>query len=149
MCEGDALYACDGDWWVHNDGLPDLAIEKWTQDEKSAKEYCLHHVRGEHNAGFGFRDCIHLGGNSGFQAINLAILFGANQIALLGFDMHMNTGKRHFFGDHEGKMNKDSPYHQWIQNFEYAARHLNGVKITNSTVGSALTCFPFVALEGL
>jgi hypothetical protein len=150
MCEqAHALYACDGQWWEHNNGLPDLHIEKWTQDAQAAKQYGLNIIASEAGDTFSRKNYIHQGGNSGFQAVNLAILFGAKEIALLGYDMQITDNKRHFFGEHEGKMNKPSPYHKWVKSFENAAKHLHDVHIVNCTRKTALTCFEMKNIEDL
>jgi uncharacterized Rossmann fold enzyme len=123
--------------------------EKWTQDEQAAAKYGLKVIHGEHKSGFGWNNYIHFGGNSGFQAVNLAILFGAKEIALLGFDMQITNNKRHFFGDHEGKMNKPSPYTQWIKHFEEAAKDMRDVKIVNCSRQTSLSCFDRKNIEDL
>ena len=92
------LYACDSEWWDVHGGCPDFAGEKWSShsvdagghnDKREvAKKYGLKLVEGRDRDGFSFDPaCIHYGSNSGFQAVNLAILFGAKRIVLVGFDM--------------------------------------------------------------
>lgn len=129
--------------------MPDLDIEKWTQDAQAAKQYGLNIIASENGDGFSRKNYIHQGGNSGFQAVNLAILFGAKEIALLGYDMQITDNKRHFFGDHEGKMNKPSPYEKWVVAFENAAKYLHDVHIVNCTRKTALTCFEMKNIEDL
>lgn len=86
---------------------------------------------------------IHEGGNSGYQAINLAYHAGAAHIVLLGFDMKTN-GKRHWFGDHPTPaLNVSSPYDVWIPKFGPLAADLaaDGVAVTNCCTDSALGAF--------
>ena len=76
-------------------------IKQIREEEKAqAKEkYNLNWVRGSSQRGLG-HDRVHFGGNSGFQAINLAFLWGATRIILLGFDCKAVAGKDHWFGQH-------------------------------------------------
>lgn len=93
---------------------------------------------------------IHQGSNSGYQALNLAVLFGAIRILLIGFDMKLSeTGRRHWFGNHPGKMNKASHYDQFIRAFYTTTADLKraGVEVLNCTPGSALDAFPIAKLE--
>ena len=145
------LYACDAKWWDVHEGCPEFAGEKWsshgdTNDKlETAEKYGLKLVEGHHADTFG-TGRVHYGSNSGFQAINLAILFGARRIILAGFDMHNRSG-RHFFGDHPKGLLNNNRYENFVPAFEYAAKHLpEGIEIVNATPGSAITCFPMVDL---
>lgn len=86
------------------------------------------------------REWIHYGvnggGNSGFQAINLAYHLGARTVLLLGFDMH----GRHFFGDHPEGLHNGSPFDQFIRSFE--SIKVPDLDIINCTKSTALHCFP-------
>lgn len=86
--------------------------------------------------------------NSGYQAINLALRFGARLILLLGFDMKCaNDRKSHFFGQHK-RYERAHPYGAWRCNFKGLALRMAeaGVVVFNCTPGSALTCFPRMEL---
>jgi hypothetical protein len=113
-----------------------------------AAKYALTLVRGYTAEGFSYdQRQIHYGQNSGFQAINLAILFGARRIVLVGFDMRNIGNKRHFFGDHPKELRNTDPS-GFVRNFDRAARNLPvDVHIINATPDSALKCFPSVALD--
>jgi|2_EtaG_2_1085320.scaffolds.fasta_scaffold61668_3 hypothetical protein len=83
---------------------------------------------------------IEIGDNSGFAAIRLAERLGATQIYLLGFDMGFKKGgPRHFFGDHKGKLDRDSPYEKMKQTM---ATTVWEAEIINCTDGGYLECFP-------
>lgn len=152
----EAMYSCDARWWRVHKGCPDFKGEKWTsyhhgrRDQlDAAKQYGLRVVLGEHKDGFSVKPkSIHYGKNSGYQAVNLAILFGATRILLLGFDMRESGGKRHFFGEHPKALNRNSNYKSWVTVFGYAADLLpSHIRIINCTPGSALKCFPRMDLE--
>jgi len=151
----EALYAGDADWWEVHAGCPDFAGEKWSAhdargNEKTAvaERYGLHLVAGADREGFSTDPArIHYGGNSGFQAINLAMLFGATVIRLVGFDMR-TTEPRHFFGNHPAPLHNVSKYEHFMGAFRAAARRLPaGVRIINCTPGSGLTCFEMGTLD--
>lgn len=94
------------------------------------------------------------GGNSGFQALNLAAVLGCRRIVLVGYDMHLEDGP-HWHGRHDGPLNNPLPgkVSQWIQRLDGAAVELRerGIEVINASLNSALTGFrkaPFaVALE--
>lgn len=94
---------------------------------------------------------IHWGGNSGYQAINLAYLWGARRVVLLGYDMQKTDGKSHWFGDHPKGLNGNSPYPTWIQKFDRLAADLKseGVEVINATRETALRCFQRANLEDI
>lgn len=165
----DVLYACDHDWWNHHiAAVREWRIgECWTQDRKAAELHGLMHVPGwvdfaKAALGIDKPDgerrweistdarYIGFGGNSGFQAMNLAVHFGAARIVLLGFDMgRAPDGKRHFFGDHPKPLDRDSPYAQFVAAFDRAAPVLAawGIDVVNASRRTALTCFPRLSLE--
>lgn len=153
----DVLYGCDERWWDHHEGVPEFAGEKWSSqghadsavtgvvDDKleCADRWGLNLVRARNGDGFSLdARWIHYGDNSGFQAINLAILMGATTIALVGFNMQRVRGRWHFFGDHpEGWSQGDLK--SWCYRFDKAAELLpEWIRVYNCTAESALTCFP-------
>lgn len=152
----DVLFGCDASWWRVHKGCPCFAGEKWSShgspshnDKRTvADEYGVHLVQGVGRDGFSTDPArVHYGSNSGFQAVNLAILFGARRIVLVGFDMRLVGGKRHFFGDHPRPLKNRNDYRAFVRAFEKAARTVPaGVEILNATPGSAMKCFPMVDL---
>lgn len=87
---------------------------------------------------------MHFGGSSGYQAINLAYLWGATRIVLLGFDCKPVDGKDHWFGQHPSGLTQIQPYSLWLENYVDLARDLKaeGVEVINCSPDSALRCFP-------
>lgn len=150
----DALYACNPSWWrVHRD-CNGFAGEKWSTHEDgaihlndktdAARAWGVKLVGGRDGQGFSLDPgVIHYGSNSGFQAINLAILKGCTRIVLIGFDMRRVDGRSHFFGEHPDDLRRDTDYSAFIRPFELAAKALPPhIEILNATPGSALKCFP-------
>jgi hypothetical protein len=150
----DVLYACDQAWWDLHKGCPNFEGEKWTTSRNGKVmphvEYGLRFVNGQYADGFSLDPkLIHYGKSSGFQAINLAILFGASQIILVGFDMHIRRG-RHFFGNHPRPLNNQANFEEWVSIFDNAARALpDSIQILNATPGSALKGFKMVDLASV
>jgi hypothetical protein len=91
------------------------------------------------------------GGNSGFQALNLAVQFGARRVLLVGFDMTDHFGV-HWYGRASGN-GRSNPaewnFKRWRAAFAIASVQLKtaGVQVLNASDLSVLTCFPKVTLE--
>lgn len=95
-------------------------------------------------------ETLHTGGNSGYQAINLAVLLGAARILLLGYDMKTGpNGEKHWHPDHAGRNPGESQFSGWRAAFPTMLPDLAraGVAVINCTPGSALTCFPQARIE--
>lgn len=90
------------------------------------------------------------GGNSGFQAVNLAAACKARRIVLTGFDMSLDGGS-HWHGDHLGLLG--NPDARMLKNcariLDAAAPALKarGVEVLNASGRSALTAFRRVTMK--
>ncbi|QKC99185.1 hypothetical protein EB231_34920 [Mesorhizobium sp. NZP2298] len=143
----DVLYACDYDWWAHNQGRTDFAGLRIGGDVRDGKwgvrpikidmrrDEILVHKFGT----------IGIGGNSGFQALNLAAQFGCRNIILVGYDMHDRAGI-HWHGKHGGGLNNPSrtSLARWRGVIDGQAPLLErmGVRVINASPDSALTAYP-------
>lgn len=153
----DALYGCDDRWWNHHQDCAGFRQEKWSTHGDGndkleiAAKYGVRLVAGAHGAGFSLDPgAINYGSNSGFQALNLAILKGCVRIVLVGFDMRNVKGQSHFFGDHPKgvKTGGGATYENYAPKFAAAAKLLpKHIRIVNATPDSALTCFPIQELN--
>ena len=151
----DLLYACDDAWWRSDPEALSFPGVKLTQDERTAERHRgrVARVVSQAAPGLSFEDgLIHTGGNSGFQALNVAVQAGANPILLLGFDMGASpTGKKHWHADHPPGLNNpgDINFAYWRTAFESAVPDLEraGVQVWNCTPGSALDCFTKMTLD--
>lgn len=146
----DVHYACDLLW--HKINLPLMPPENrrkcWTQDRNSAERWQLNWIRQAARPGLGTKD-LHVNGNSGFGAINLAYLFGCRRILLLGFDMREVGGKKHWHPDHPKPCVQNMPFKEWLFKSVALARDLKaaGCEVINCTPGSALTVWPMSTIE--
>lgn len=112
---------------------------KVTQDEKAARKFSLKYVRLSYEEPLCDEPgVISSGGNSGYQAVNIAYQLGAKRILLLGYDM----GGKHWM-KRPDQFEKHSPYNQWIYNFNMLAPVIasKGVEVINCSNVSALKCF--------
>lgn len=146
----DMVYGCDAAWWIANQGLPGyrgvrVAWEKTVPVHHPG----IHLVQIEpHNNALGLvrGGRIGSGGNSGFQALNIAVQAGATKIVLVGFDMHDRSGA-HWYGRNNwiGANNPDwTNFGRWRAAFHAAAPVLKrvGVEVVNASPRSDLGCFP-------
>jgi len=126
----DILYACDLRWWdrYHEDAAKRCAGEFWCYDETAAARYGLRPWKPAQT-----------GGNSGYQALRLAVdHFEAERVILLGYDMQGS----HWHGDHKGFPNPtQNNFRQWIGWLRrYAAE--TDAEIINASRETAVDAFP-------
>lgn len=155
----DILYGCDSRWWLWHRGAPDFkgirvglrwdAVKGkvhngWLVDlYPYVRSLASTGVQGLEIAPNGLRT----GGNSGYQAINLAVHMGAKRILLLGYDMKGDGKKNHWFGEHPNKV--IPPYSMMLRNFDSIVEPLEklGIEVINCTSDSALKIFPIKPLQ--
>lgn len=161
----DVIYACDQNWWkrYHMDVAAKARGECWTQDRWAAHKYGLHHVQAYDRPGLSREvGVIHSGGNSGYQALNLAYLFGAREIILVGYDFQRTYGMSHWHGDHplgmgpvpdgngqyivSGSMDSIG---DWVDRMQQMAADLEvaDVRVSNASIETALPWFERVDLR--
>lgn len=127
--------------------MPDFAGLKFTYENAASRQFGLHRVsidRGNHALLVG-SDAVGDGGNSGFQALNLAIKWGASRILLVGFDMTI-AGGEHWHGRHPQGLNNPGQHNvrRWLS-ADWSAPA--GVEIINCNAGSALDAYPKMPFE--
>lgn len=147
----DVLYVCDSVWWKwHYENTKEFRGLRITRSLAAEKRYPdLIWIEGEpHDQGLSKRqDSIVNGRIGGYQAINLAVNFGAKKILLIGYDMRNIGGLSHWFGDHP---NNQRPF--WKNRIEHFKNMLPDLKernitVINCTPGSALDAFPMGELQ--
>ena len=141
MIDVDYLYASDLEWWEHHaDKVKDLDCRKIIGKQGRRPPEFVEEWPAEHSNNLR-REAINFGRHSGFAALHLAILLGAERVLLLGYDMGGNT---HWFGRHEGKLRNTSNYHQWVEVYETCNPP---VPVINCSRRTALTAFPRMTIE--
>jgi hypothetical protein len=149
----DVLYGCDARFWKWH-----AAEAKAFQGLKFSLERDLDNDCGQvmlKNGGiWGLSTdptTIRNGRNSGYQAINLAVLLGMSRIVLLGYDMQAGAnGEAHWHSDHPNNFSPGDPqFRSWRAAFLSMVQPLAdlGVSVVNCTKQTALTMFPCQRLE--
>lgn len=155
----DALYACDAPWWTTYLSLPrergiahlsDWRGERWSASDDARRLYGVNRIKGRWGDGHSKEPgVIHFGGNSGYQAIELAAQFGARRILLLGYDMQLTDGKHHWHGLHPPNMGNGTNFAVWCRRAVEQAAGLQeaGIEVLNCSRQTALTAFRQFKLE--
>lgn len=153
--DADYLYSADQKWWAHHigdvidgfDGALYTQAQGW--DKHDPKHWGLTVWNSKARPGLSREPgLLHKGdrGNSGYQALNLAFLLGAERILLLGFDMANWGGRAHWFGEHPVGLNRCKDYQRYIPGFRTICPEEYGVEIINCTRRTALDAFPVQGL---
>jgi hypothetical protein len=146
----DVLYGCDLAFWKNRNGVPEFGGLKISFERPMPG---VHGITVEPKADrilLTTPGVVGAGGNSGFQAVNLAAQWGVRGILLIGFDMHDRSGV-HWFGRvyAPGRNNPGyDNFRRWIAAFHHSAPLLSskGIDVINSSMTSALNCFPKMTL---
>lgn len=145
------LYASDARWWTQYGGEVERSFtgESWTCAERL--RCVINWVEAVDEAGLSTKPGrIHTGLNSGYQAINLAFMWGAARIILLGYDMQRGpSGESHHHGDHEGGLPNLGTMPEWTRRMVQLGADLRarGVEVVNATRRTAITCFERLPIE--
>lgn len=144
-----AVYGCDLPWWRSVRGLPDynglkLAYDRVACDQFGCRKVDIPDAR-DNALRFDRVGEVGAGGNSGFQALNLAAQFGAARILLIGFDAQVRSGV-HWYGRNTAyKMSNPDAGNcdRWRAAFDAAAPVLEarGVEVVNASPISAIAGF--------
>ena len=143
----DALVAADLPWWNVNQYDIDRicpTIEKWSID-KRIKERGGFHYQAESGTGISTGDLPRRGSSSGFQAIGLAIKWGAKHICLIGFDAKRGAdGRAHYFGDHPKRLSVPQPFELWQREYDSLAEPAEkaGIRIAQCSIDTATKLLP-------
>lgn len=146
----DVVYGCDGPWWRSVQGLMKFPGLKLAYEPTvCGSEYGIQRVeipdKTSNHFLFDKVGVVGAGGNSGFQALNLAAQFGATRIILLGFDGSGETGA-HWYGRNAWSMANNPDqwcYQRWQKAFAVAGPELKtrGIDVINASRNTALKCF--------
>lgn len=86
------------------------------------------------------------GGSSGYQAVNIAALYGARKIILLGYDCKDDNGKVHWFGNHP-QPTCPSVFKEQLKWWRTMPDELGDIRVINCTRDTALDMFPCAELS--
>lgn len=163
--DADVMYFCDSSFWLRKkpkaEALAGYATNgdavkahfrgRYIVSISDIRDPAVKHLRNAGKSGLSLLPdrLFHLT-NSGAQAMNLAVLFGASRIVLLGFDMRTDGDRTHWHEGH-GRPAAEVNHHcakVFLPHFLKLVEPLAaaGVEVLNATPGSALTCWPHVPL---
>lgn len=154
----DLLYAGDRQWWwAHWDSAGAFAGPKvglltaGREPPDFRRPVLLLRSTGPEGLELDPSRGIRTGGNSGHQAVNLAVHLGAKRLVLLGFDMQAVNGRAHWHGDHGNGLGNPRQLHfdRWRSSAAGLAKALKaaGIEAVNCSRATALTSFTRAALE--
>lgn len=147
----DLLYHCDARWWEHYKGVPDFHGCQRISMEATSLPQVKQIIKAPQRAGLCFdQSSIVAGGNSGYQAINLAAHYKPKEMFLLGYDMkHDNKGNYNVRGDHPPEIKGKGKFSSFIARISTLAEPLEhlGISVYNCSLDSDLDCFPRRKLE--
>lgn len=150
----EVLYACDYAWWALHKGVKEFKGLKLSHDLRACNEFGLHRIEiekvGANELLVERPSYVGAGGASGFQALNLAVQFGATGVLMIGMDCTLANGE-HWHGRHPAPMNNpcESNVLRWRKAFDGAAGRLQsiGVDVVNCSPASALLNYPKLGVE--
>jgi hypothetical protein len=145
----EILYAADRSWIAAHDGAPTFKGRKYSIDSRDPTTHPDWIVL-KNTGPLGLEldpTGLRAGLNSGFQALNLAVHFGARRIILLGYDLSPDGMREHWFDDPPDR--QPSPYPQMRDAFESLVEPLKAisVEVINCSRRTALKCFPVGNLQ--
>jgi hypothetical protein len=154
----DVVYGCDAAWWNKRNGLPEFNGLKVSfrgdRFNLPARFPDLHHVEIRSKSDELVLDdpgVLGSGGNSGFQALNLALQFGARRILLVGFDLHDRSGAHWYGRNNWPRANNptEENFRRWRSAFYLAVPKLQGIgaEVLNASLISEMKCFGKTTVE--
>ncbi len=148
--DADLLYAADTAWWTVNNDALDFAGLKVTVGSDNPWPQVLR-LMNTGSEGFDPKESnLRTGGNSGYQALHIAIQGRAERILLCGYDMHVKDGY-HWFGRHKAPLINTHPddFPRRAERFAGLAEAADkrGIEVINCSPGSAIKAFPIKPIE--
>lgn len=136
--------------------MPDFRGLKFTGDSSAARRFLDVHklviVRKQDQLLVDAPGIVGDGGNSGFQAVNLAVQFAPRAIALVGFDCRLDRGV-HWHGRHPpGTGNPlESNMRRWRGALDGVAATFKAlrIRVVNCSAVSTLTAYPKMPLADM
>jgi len=156
----DVCYFADSEWWGWHKDRPEFrefAGQKCSIEHSGANitDSAVHVLRNATAPAHGYGLSLDpgqvvTGRNSGYQALNIAILAGAKTVILLGYDAREPSlgQKSHWFGDHP-RIEQVSVFAEYRKSFSLGEDAIKaaGVRVLNCSPGSAIDSFPKMDLD--
>lgn len=148
----DVMYAADTDYWHdYQERWSEFKGKKVTCCKKSADKFNLDHVQVVGTKSFQWSltpGKLASGGNSGFQALNMAVLDGADRVILLGYDYGYDPKKdnKHWWEETHPRTSRDSNYKEWNKRLNKASKFIP-VPVINASRATAINCFKKMTIQ--
>lgn len=152
----DHLHFCDKQFWLWHESVPafktHLIPVMTTLSNELTGEMIERGVKvlrmGAPGGLSTYSDTVSTGGNSGYQAVNIAALYGAKRIILLGYDCKPGKDKVHWFGNHPAPTDP-VVFKDFLRHWETLPPVLEeqGIEIINCSRDTAIDCLPRGILE--
>lgn len=151
----DVLYGIDRGWWLTNNGAREFKGLRVSPSPTACRLFGMREVtlktvpwlltKETGVLGCGLKTG---GGHSGFQAVNLAVQFGATKIVLAGFDMTLERGAHWHKEGHGVAKPNENRVAEWRKAFDGCADQFKSLGVTVITTGqSALKNYPNVQIS--
>jgi hypothetical protein len=144
----DIVYGCDAPWWIDRKGLPEFKGLKIAHGPETIRFPDIKRCTIEKDDRIFIEKPLTIGngGNSGFQALNLAVQFGAKDIILIGYDFNAAGGDLHWYGRNKALgMNNPSPsnFQRWLRGFDSIRKDVQafGLTVINTSEISSIPHF--------
>jgi hypothetical protein len=145
----EVLYSCDYNWWQASKGCAEFKGLRLSHDQRACNEFGLQRIMIEQVTSNDLLldrpTYVGAGGNSGFQAFNLALQFGVLGVMLIGVDCSLDHGM-HWHGRHQMPLSNPMEINvkRWRLAFDGAAARVKalGVDVVNCSTISKLTQYP-------
>ena len=146
----DVWIACDP-LWHKTYGKITGSFDKWHWNKAICDDFGYDYIEGRWGDGLSIdENYIHYGHSSGYQALNLAVHYGAKEIYLCGYNMNYSSEVRHYFsglsadgGEYPQELRKYSTFDGLIRQYETISNQPGLPKIYNCTKTSSMTCFEY------
>lgn len=162
----DTLFASDRDWWIENAGVPwfpgrRVSVEPTPFEDVEVLKRELSAIGQPFITGFDERPgYVRTGENSGYGAVHEAakvtdniilVAFDFSDDAAAGLKPAQDGAREHWFGKHEGQMDRHSNVGRWREHFRELTTILagRGVRIRNASLKSTIDWLPRFDLANL
>lgn len=130
----DAMFAMDRMWWEQhaNEVKQVFKGERFTTGILPARYDVKRFQRTEIN---GFQ-------NSGAAAVEMAVMWGAKKVVMLGYDCQRTNGEAHWHGDHPSGLGNAGSITKWPAHFRNLYAKVNkSADVVNCSRATALNVF--------
>lgn len=141
----DVLYAGDYGWWRtyrHEVADSGFAGERWTISPEARRDFGVKLAKMVRGSGLPTEAGVFFGCDSGYQAVQLALWWGAARVVLIGYDQSHDGPRTHRHGDHPPPLLNRNDFQRRAQPYQALAAIRDRPPIVNASERTSLSCFP-------